>query len=255
VVVRAREETAASAMLETAERRMSEAGRIGTGDTPPGSRPVLETVGVLAGVFLITIAYSVLRPAVVATRIVPLVILYELGLYVVLVGLVAVANKLNKRTLTEGLGFRLRPARKQVLIGLAIFAVTISFIIAPLLLGADRADVLSYKARNVYILLYYVIHSFFFVGFGEELVWRGYFLARAKEITGSGVWAVVLPALFFGLWHYPNGQNVAQVFVTAFIGVLYGFARLRVRDCSTLATGVAHGLHDSVIVILSYFLL
>jgi membrane protease YdiL (CAAX protease family) len=219
------------------------------------SKLVLETLGVLAGVFLITIAYAAGRPLVVATRIVPLIIDFELSLSVALVGFVVVVNRLRKRGLAEGLGFRWRPARRQVLIGVALFAITISFIVVPLLLGANRADVLSFKARTLFVLVYYVIHSFFFVGFGEELVWRGYFFERTREITGSGAWAVVLPALLFGLWHYPNGQNLAQVFATAAIGMLYGFARLKVRDCSTMATGIAHGFHDAAIVILSYFLL
>jgi len=94
----------------------------------------------------------------------------------------------------------------------------------------------------------------FFVGVGEELIWRGYFYERIKEITNSGTWAVVISSILFGLWHYPNGQNIMQVLMVSGLGLIYGFARMKVKDCSTLATGIAHGLHDAVIIILSYIL-
>ena len=216
---------------------------------------IAETAIVLVAVFAIAIAYSAMHPVVASTGSVPLVIFYELALYVVLVGCAAVANKLNNRSLFDGLGFRARPVGKQLLIGLLLFAVTISFILAALVLAEDRANVLSFKARTPLVLLYYLIHSFLFVGVGEELLWRGYFFNRARELTGSGVWAVVLSSALFGLWHYPAGQDILKVIVTAGLGAFYATARLKIRDCSTLATGVAHGLHDSVILVLSYFLL
>lgn len=219
------------------------------------SRLVLETLVALAGVFSITVAYAAVHPVVASTGVVPLVIAYELLFYVLLVAFVVALGKLRKRPAAEALGFEWRPFRRQLLIGAAIFAITISFIVVPLLFGADRTELLSFKARNLWVLLYYAVRALFFVGFGEELVWRGYFLDRAREITGSGIWAVVLSSLLFGLWHYPIGQNVLQVLATAGLGMLYGFARLKVRGCSTLATGLAHGLHDAAIVVLSYFLL
>lgn len=224
-------------------------------DRPGAKRQlVLETLSALLGVFLITVAYTAVRPLVVGTGIVPVIILYELALYVVLVALVATIIRVSGRSLSEALGFRWRPAGRQVLTGFAIFALTITFIIVPLLLGADRAEVLSFKPRSPWVLIYYAIHGFIFVGFGEELVWRGYFLGRFRDITGSGAWAVVISSLLFGLWHFPNGQNIAQVFVTAGLGAVYALARLRLRDCSTLATGLAHGLHDTAILLLSYLL-
>jgi len=216
---------------------------------------IVETAIVLVVVFAIVIAYSAMYPMVTSTGSMPFVILYELALYVVLVGCAVLANKLNNRSLFDGLGFRARPVRKQVLIGLVMSAVTISFILLALVLLEDRANVLSFKARTPLVLLYYLIHGFVFVGFGEELLWRGYFFNRARELTGSGVWAVVLSSVLFGLWHYPAGQDILKVIVTAGLGAFYATARLKIRDCSTMATGVAHGLHDSIILVLSYFLL
>ena len=63
--------------------------------------------------------------------------------------------------------------------------------------------------------------------------------------------AVVVSSVLFGLWHYPGGQDVLQVIMTAAIGAIYATARLRVRHCSTLATGTAHGLHDLTLLTLA----
>lgn len=219
------------------------------------SRSIIEVCVALIGVSAITISSVALRPTVVATKSPALIIPFELGLYVVLVGFVAALNTLNGRRLGDGLAFRWRPTGRQLTVAVALFVFTISFIVVPLLLGADRTDLLSFKARNAWVLLYSIVHSLLFVGFGEELVWRGYFTERMKEITGSLTWSVIVPGLLFGLWHYPGGQNVMQVGVTAVLGCLYGWVRLKVRGASTLTTGLAHGLHDTAIVVLSYFLL
>ena len=87
------------------------------------------------------------------------------------------------------------------------------------------------------------------------MVWRGYFYERINRIANSGTWVVVTSSILFGLWHYPNGQNIMQVLMVTALGLMYGFARLKVKDCSTLATGIAHGMHDAAIIILSYILL
>jgi len=184
-----------------------------------------------------------------------LIILFELLPYILMVGLVAMVCKLRKRPIAIGLGFKKEHIAKQLLIAIIIFAITISFIVIPLLCGANKSDLLSFKARNPIIMIYYVIKSLIFVGVGEELVWRGYFYERINRIANSGTWAVVTSSILFGLWHYPNGQNIMQVLMVTALGLIYGFARLKVKDCSTLATGIAHGMHDAAIIILSYILL
>jgi membrane protease YdiL (CAAX protease family) len=67
--------------------------------------------------------------------------------------------------------------------------------------------------------------------------------------------AVIISALMFGFMHFPSGQDFLQVIVTAVIGLFYGFARVKIKNCSTLTVGIAHGLHDTFILILSCFLL
>jgi membrane protease YdiL (CAAX protease family) len=170
-------------------------------------------------------------------------------------GLVTLVCRLKKRPVASSLGFEKSHITKQSFIALIIFAITISFIIIPLLCGADKSDVLGFKARSLAILIYYIVKNMVFVGMGEELVWRGYFYVRLKEITGSGAWTVVISSILFGLWHYPVGQNILQVLMVTVLGLIYGLARLKIKNCSVLATGIAHGLHDTTNAVLSYILL
>lgn len=219
------------------------------------SKQILEMTSVLIAIFLITILFAVFMPLISSSgAAIPVIILFELSPFILMVGLVTVVCKLNKRSIASGLGFEKSHITKQLLTAIIIFAITISFIIIPLLCGVNKSDVLSFKARSPIILIYYIVKSMIFVGMGEEIIWRGYFYERLKEIISSGTWAVVISSILFGLWHYPIGQNIMQVIMTAGIGLIYGFARLKVKDCSVLATGIAHGLHDSVILVLSYIL-
>jgi membrane protease YdiL (CAAX protease family) len=210
----------------------------------------------LIAIFLIIILFVIISPYILSSdAAIPLKMLFELSPYIIMVGLVTVVCMLKKRPISIGLGFKKSHILKQLFIAVIIFAITISFIVIPLMFGANKSDVLSFKARSPFILIYYVIKAFIFVGIGEELIWRGYFYERIKEITNSGALTVVISSVLFGLWHYPNGQNIIQVLMVSGLGLIYGFARLKVKDCSTLATGVAHGLHDSIILILSYIML
>lgn len=219
-------------------------------------KQILELVVVLIGVFLIVMAFIMFLPYVAASNMaIPFKMLYELSPFILMVALAILVPKLNKRPIRASLGLDKGCIGKQFVIGLIIFSITISFIIIPLLFGVDKNNVLSFKARNPIILLYYIVKSIIFVGIGEELVFRGYIYERLKEITASGTSAVIISSIIFGIWHYPIGQNIMQVIMASLLGSLYGFARLKVKNASTLATGIGHGLHDAAINILSYILL
>ncbi|WP_051115591.1 CPBP family intramembrane glutamic endopeptidase [Clostridium pasteurianum] len=114
---------------------------------------------------------------------------------------------------------------------------------------------MSIKKNGICIIIYYIVFDMLFVGMGEEMLFRGYFMERFRTLTDSWIWAVVMSALMFGIWHFPNGQDFLQVILTALIGAIYGLAMLKIKNCSTLSLGIAHGLHDVYILILSCILL
>jgi hypothetical protein len=45
-----------------------------------------------------------------------------------------------------------------------------------------------------------------------------------------------------------NG-NLFQVFMTAGIGALFCFCRLKIKNCSTLSLVIAHGVYDAMITV------
>ena len=65
---------------------------------------------------------------------------------------------------------------------------------------------------------------------------------------------VVLAAFLFGAWHLINGFFMQMVF-TFGIGLVFGFARSKVRDCSYLSVALGHGLYDFLNVIVTMFIL
>lgn len=153
-------------------------------------------------------------------------------------------------------GFKRDRLERQFLIALGIFAVTIScFVILPLLFGMNKGDVLSSKTSRAVTAVFLIIYDLIFVGFGEEIIFRGYFYNGIKNVTNSEIKAVILSSVMFGLWHYPNGHNIMQVIATSIIGLIFGFAGYKIKDCTVLSTSIAHGMHDAFIFILSCLLL
>lgn len=172
--------------------------------------------------------------------------------YILMVGLVVAVSKIGKRPLHLALGINKIHFSKQLLISFGVFLVTfVIFVAMPLVIGMSKSDVLSFKSTNPVSIVFYIFYYLFFVGIGEEIIWRGYFYERLKDLTNSGVLVVIISSVLFGLWHYPLGQNILQVLMTSIIGLILGFSRLKIRDCSTLSVGIAHGLHDTFIFILS----
>lgn len=176
-------------------------------------------------------------------------------LYVLLAGVPLTLSRIAKRPVFT-LGFRKDKLLKQVLTGLLIFAVVVLIYTIPIfILGDNKTILLGEKRNGIGIIISYIIFDILFVGMGEETLFRGYFMERFHTWTNSGVWAVVISSVIFGIWHFPGGQDFVQVIVTALIGAIYATSKLKIKNCSTLSLGIAHGLHDAYILVLSCILL
>jgi membrane protease YdiL (CAAX protease family) len=109
----------------------------------------------------------------------------------------------------------------------------------------------------------------FFVGFGEEILYRGYMQSRLNESFGKpyrffGVafgWGAILTALFFGLTHvgvlrWMLGMSTAVTwawgFWTFFSGLVFGF--VREKSGGILAPALLHGLPQAVAMVFMVFL-
>lgn len=213
---------------------------------------LIESIGVYVALVALTILYLGIVPLIHS---IPTTMFFMMLFYVVFATIPILVCKLTTRTMGY-LGFQKENLLKQVAIGLALYlGIALILIILPLLFGVDRSNVLSFKASNIGILIFYLVYDLIFVGFGEEIVFRGYFLNNFKKITDSNIFTIILSSILFGCWHYPNGQSIAQVIVTAVIGAIYATARIKIKDCSVISVSIAHGLHDATIILLSFYLL
>lgn len=98
----------------------------------------------------------------------------------------------------------------------------------------------------------------FFVGFGEELLFRGYIQSRLNLVFGRpfqlfGVhwgWGLIIASLLFGFMHYFNPYNPYHlwwVFWTFFSGLLFGL--IREKTGSVVAPALIHGMPQALAVL------
>jgi membrane protease YdiL (CAAX protease family) len=105
-----------------------------------------------------------------------------------------------------------------------------------------------------------ILSTWFFIGIGEEVLFRGYFLKAVLQHFTSGttrqrqVTAILLGSAIFSIWHLPNrtlwlisGQiDLAIFLISLFVLFLLGlgYAYLFIRSDNILLAGLVHGLSD-----------
>lgn len=176
--------------------------------------------------------------------------------YALYIAIILFVNFILEKGNASSLGFQKEKVIKQIKIGLflAMFLISV-FVLIPLLFGINETDLLPHKAKNIGIMIYEVMHRLFFVGVGEELIFRGYLYTKFKNLTKSGVTTVIITSILFGFWHIILSGSIAQVIVTTIIGLFFGFARLKIKDCSITSVSIAHGLYDALLAVLSWCLI
>lgn len=106
---------------------------------------------------------------------------------------------------------------------------------------------------NTQLLILGIVLAWVLAAFGEEAVYRGYLLNRCADLFGKSAigWIVsaVLITLLFGLAHFPQGPTgIVENIIDGAILVAVYFATNR----NLLAPIIAHGIQDSVDVVLIY---
>jgi len=175
------------------------------------------------------------------------------------------------------LGFGLNYRSWEGAIIMALIQIILLFVIAWLLrkkpnmgnLGANSAFllfmpfmplILSPGAASVGKAISSFIYYFFFVGFGEEILYRGYIQSRLNDTWGRpyhffGVslgWGIVITSLMFGISHlgiinsFQGNFNLAWpwFFWTFFGGLVFGF--IREKTGSIVAPAMLHGLPQAI---------
>ncbi|WP_229231655.1 CPBP family intramembrane glutamic endopeptidase [Sinomonas cyclohexanicum] len=207
-------------------------------------------LAVVLALFVVVAGWPVLTSAASGASL-PLRIAANLSPFVMIVGVLFVAARFGRMRMATAFGWSAKRFGRQILIGVALAAVTLTLTLLPAAVGFN---VLGEGEPRPLAFAYLAIRTFVGVGFVEEFAWRGYVFAGANRLLGSRAGAVVVSSALFGLWHFPGSQDFLQVIMTALIGALYASAILTVRHCTTLATGLAHGLHDVTLLTLATLL-
>ena len=132
---------------------------------------------------------------------------------------------------------------RQYLIGI-IIALSLSAVIAviPALGGVSLVG--QHSDFSWFSIIYDFLFYLLVIGPVEELVFRVYLQDAFVSFFTKHKWlGVVLAAFLFGLWHLIHG-NLIQVVFTFGIGLVFGFAKYKIKDCSYLSVALGHGLYD-----------
>lgn len=133
--------------------------------------------------------------------------------------------------------------KRQYLIGAAI-ALVLSALIAviPALCGGSLVG--NHEDFSGFVLIHDFLFYLLIIGPVEELVFRVYLQDTFVSFFEKRKWMGVVTASFlFGLWHIING-NIMQVLFTFGIGLVFGFAKYKIKDCKYPGLAFGHGLYD-----------
>lgn len=121
-------------------------------------------------------------------------------------------------------------------------------------------EVAALRSATAWKVWAQIVSTWLFVGIGEEVLFRGYFLKKllafyesknAKRVT---LLAVLVSSAFFSLWHLPvrlfsliNGEITIGLILVSLVMLFLlgaGFAWLYLRSGNILLVGLVHGVMD-----------
>ena len=144
--------------------------------------------------------------------------------------------------------------KKQYIIGVLI-ALSLSLVIAviPALCGLSLIG--GHSDFSWFSFLFDLFFYMLIIGPVEELIFRVYIQELIVDWLPRYKWlGVVIAAFLFGLWHIING-SVIQVLFTFGIGLVFGFAKYKIKDCGYVGVAVGHGLYDFLNTVVRMFIL
>jgi membrane protease YdiL (CAAX protease family) len=153
--------------------------------------------------------------------------------------------------------------RQKVLVALSITLA--SWLIYALIISGTGIirlpdEVAALRSVEAWKVWAQIVSTWLFVGIGEEVLFRGYFLNKllafyeGKKVKNVTLLAVVVSSAFFSVWHLPvrifsliNGEmGIGLILISLVMLFLLGagFAWLYIRSGSILLVGLIHGVMD-----------
>ncbi|WP_040281680.1 CPBP family intramembrane glutamic endopeptidase [Psychroserpens damuponensis] len=172
-----------------------------------------------------------------------------------IVFLILMASKFNWTTFAMGKKITGKTLIKSLILASILFIV-FTFLIDPLLikwLGDFNLSSINDIRGNILAYLVLLVVVWVFAAFGEELVFRGYYMKGLAELLGNSnkAWLIsaLITSLYFGISHVYQGLiGVVSVCLWSFaIALLFNKNRNNL-----LLLVLIHGIYDTIGVTLIY---
>ena len=133
--------------------------------------------------------------------------------------------------------------KRHYLIG-CVIALILSLVIAVIPAVCGFSLVGKHTNWSWPTLAFQLLFCMLIIGPVEEFIFRVYLQDVFVSLFERHPWlGVVIAALLFGLFHLING-NLIQVLFTFGIGLVFGLAKYRIKDCGYVGVAIGHGLYD-----------
>jgi len=144
--------------------------------------------------------------------------------------------------------------KRQYLVGAAI-ALSLSAVIAiiPVLCGFSLIG--GHIVFSWFDIIYHFLFNLLIIGPVEEFIFRVYLQDAFVSFFEKHKWlGVVIAAFLFGLWHTING-NIIQALFTFGIGLVFGFAKHKIKGCGYVSVALGHGLYNFLNILVRMFII
>ena len=204
---------------------------------------IIGFIGIMAGCFAVRLINQyVLMLIPLIPRMILMIVSYWLT------ALAAVILFFVHKDKLKDYGFSKENIFAQILIGTGLgIGMSLILTLAPHLFGFSGFVDNGHRYKYVWQFIFEFAYCIAGVAAAEEFGFRGFIYARLKKITnGKELVPIIVSSVLFGLFHVFGG-NVFQIFMTALIGILFCFLRLKIKKCSTLSLIICHGVYDAMI--------
>ena len=134
-------------------------------------------------------------------------------------------KKIDKMGITS-----IKSGYKELIVGLVLGAVTIS-IAAIVIIAIGVVKLINpISEPQISMSLLYGLISFIFVGFGEEILSRGYIMSVLKQTRNKWI-VLIMPSLIFAALHLGNSGIDLLSFVNLFlVGILFAYMFMKSKN-------------------------
>lgn len=142
------------------------------------------------------------------------------------------------------LGFKKDNIIKQIEYGILMSVIIFCIVFVIFFVAGAQIEVRELSRKYIITNL---INNVCVVGFGEEILWRGYFLQRFRVLFQKDFLAIILNAILFGALHFVIHENIIQVFVAFGFSIVVCNAYIKSKNITILSLIIAHGIYDFLI--------